>query len=66
MIMDSWIYIKVHVKEVNIKNRVYNYYRDYLIKTNKQTNKKKNRNKNNFEGGRNISYASTNDLNIFT
>ena len=57
----------MHVKEVNIKNRVYNYYRDYLIKTTTTTTTTtKNRNKNNFEGGRNISYASTNDLNIFT
>ena len=33
----------MHVKEVNIKNRVYNYYRDYLIKANK--NKKQNKKK---------------------
>ena len=30
----------MHIKEINIKNRVYNYYFDYLIKG------KKNRNKN--------------------
>ena len=31
---------KMHFKEINIKNRVYNYYFDYLIKAKKIRNKK--------------------------
>ena len=35
--------LKMHFKEINIKNRLINYYSDYLIKAKKKRNKCFNR-----------------------
>ena len=31
----SWLYIKLHIQEINVKNQVYNYHFDNLLKAEK-------------------------------